>query len=71
MYLEHFQFRTQPFSEHATAAALWQDARMKEGLARLEFLLKMGELGLVTGASGVGKSGAHQATAQPTHAAAV
>ena len=56
MYLEHFQFRTQPFSEHATAAALWQDARMKEGLARLEFLLKMGELGLVTGASGVGKS---------------
>ena len=56
MYLEHFQLRTPPFSEHAAATALWQDARMKEGLARLEFLLTMGELGLVTGPSGVGKS---------------
>ena len=56
MYLEHFRLRTQPFSEHAAAAALWQDARMKEGLARLEFLLTMGELGMVTGPSGVGKS---------------
>ncbi|MCA8917347.1 MAG: AAA family ATPase, partial [Planctomycetes bacterium] len=56
MYLEHFQFRSQPFSEHAAATALWQDTRMKEGLARLEFLLAMGELGLVTGPSGVGKS---------------
>lgn len=56
MYLEHFRLRTQPFSEHAAAAALWQDARMKEGLARLEFLLTLGELGIVTGPSGVGKS---------------
>ena len=39
MYLEHFQFRSQPFPEHAAATALWQDTRMKEGLARLEFLL--------------------------------
>jgi general secretion pathway protein A len=56
MYLDHFQLRTPPFSEHAAATALWQDTRMKEGLARLEFLLTMGELGLVTGPSGVGKS---------------
>lgn len=56
MYLEHFRLRTQPFSEHAAAVALWQDARMKEGLARLEFLLTLGELGMVTGPSGVGKS---------------
>lgn len=56
MYLEHFRLRTQPFTEHAAAAALWQDARMKEGLARLEFLLTLGELGMVTGPSGVGKS---------------
>jgi general secretion pathway protein A len=56
MYLEHFRLRMQPFSEHAAAAALWQDARMKEGLARLEFLLTLGELGMVTGPSGVGKS---------------
>lgn len=56
MYLEHFQLKTQPFSEHAAAVALWQDDRMKEGLARLEFLSKMGELGMVTGPTGVGKS---------------
>lgn len=56
MYLEHFQLRAQPFSEHAAATALWQDGRMKEGLARLEFLMAMGELGMVTGPTGVGKS---------------
>ena len=56
MYLDHFQLRSQPFSEHAAAAALWQDRRMQEGLARLEFLTTLGELGLVTGPSGVGKS---------------
>jgi len=56
MYLEHFQLRSQPFCEHAAATALWQDQRMKEGLARLEFLTTMGELGMLTGPSGVGKS---------------
>lgn len=56
MYLEHFQLRSQPFAEHAATAALWQDSRMKEGLARLDFLLTMGELGMVLGPSGVGKS---------------
>ena len=56
MYLEHFQLYRQPFSEHAVVAALWQDTRMDEGLARLEYLVEHGTLGLVTGASGVGKS---------------
>lgn len=56
MYLEHFQLSKQPFSEHAPAKSLWQDQRMKEALARLEYLVSMGELGLVTGPSGVGKS---------------
>ena len=56
MYLEHFQLRSQPFCEHAAATALWQDQRMKEGLARLDFLIAMGELGMLTGPSGVGKS---------------
>lgn len=56
MYLEHFQLRSQPFSEHAAATALWQDHRMKEGLARLEFLIGSGELGLITAPTGVGKS---------------
>jgi general secretion pathway protein A len=56
MYLEHFRLRHQPFSEHAAATSLWQDARMDEGLARLEYLVSHGLLGLLTGPSGVGKS---------------
>ena len=56
MYLEHLQFKNQPFSEHAAANALWQDQRMEEGLARLDYLVQCGQLGLVTGASGLGKS---------------
>ncbi len=56
MYLEHFQLKSQPFSEHAAVAALWQDQRMDEGLARLEYLIQCGNLGVVTGPSGVGKS---------------
>ena len=56
MYLEHLQLKSQPFAEHATVAALWQDQRMDEGLARLEYLVQSGQLGLITGPSGVGKS---------------
>ena len=56
MYLEHFQLHHQPFCEHTLVGALWEDARMKEGLARLEYLVEHGTLGLVTGASGLGKS---------------
>lgn len=56
MYLEHFQLKSQPFSEHAAVSALWQDQRMDEGLARLDYLVQCGQLGLVTGPSGVGKS---------------
>ena len=56
MYLEHFQLKSQPFSEHAAVSSLWQDPRMDEGLARLEYLVQCGQLGLVTGPSGVGKS---------------
>ena len=56
MYLEYFQLKSQPFSEHAAAAVLWQDRRMEEGLTRLEYLIQCGQLGVVTGQSGVGKS---------------
>ena len=55
-YMEHFKFRTQPFSEHASKDSLWKDARMEEGLSRLQHLVDNGVLGLVTGASGLGKS---------------
>jgi general secretion pathway protein A len=55
-YLEHFKLRSQPFSEHALRESLWNDARMEEGLSRLQHLVQSGLLGLVTGASGLGKS---------------
>jgi general secretion pathway protein A len=54
--MEHFKFRTQPFSEHAAKDSLWKDGRMEEGLSRLQHLVHSGLLGLVTGASGLGKS---------------
>jgi general secretion pathway protein A len=56
MYQEHFKLKLQPFSEHAAVNSLWMDQRMKEALARLEFLVSHATLGLVTGPSGVGKS---------------
>ncbi len=56
MYLEHFKFKTQPFSEHTSVTALWHDPRTEEAMARLNYLLQCGELGLFTGGSGVGKS---------------
>lgn len=56
MYLEHFRLKSQPFSEHTAVTALWQDGRMNEGLSRLEYLIQCGQLGLITGQSGVGKS---------------
>ena len=56
MYLNHFQLKDQPFSEHAAVAALWKDSRTDEGLARLNYLVEHGTLGLLLGTSGVGKS---------------
>jgi general secretion pathway protein A len=56
MYQSHFTLKTQPFSEHAPATSLWIDGRMQEGLARLNYLVTGGTLGLVTGPTGAGKS---------------
>ena len=56
MFLSHFKFTSQPFAERAAADALWPDERMQQGLARLRYVAEHGTVGLVTGASGVGKS---------------
>lgn len=56
MYLEHFHLNSQPFCEHAPITSLWKDHRAEEGLARLNYLIEHGLLGLLTGPSGVGKS---------------
>jgi general secretion pathway protein A len=55
-YMEFFKLRSQPFSEHSPSELLWNDTRMEEALARLQHLVQSGLLGLVTGASGLGKS---------------
>jgi type II secretory pathway predicted ATPase ExeA len=56
MFLNHFKFTSQPFAERLSADALWPDERMQQGLARLRYVAEHGTVGLVTGASGVGKS---------------
>jgi hypothetical protein len=38
MFLTHFKFTAQPFAERVAAEALWQDDRMRQGLARLRYL---------------------------------
>jgi general secretion pathway protein A len=56
MLEKHFRFHAQPFAEHTPAERLWPDERLTQGLARLRYLTAAGTLGLITGASGVGKS---------------
>jgi general secretion pathway protein A len=56
MFLNHFKLTSQPFAERMAADALWPDDRMQQGLARLRYVAEHGTVGLVTGASGVGKS---------------
>jgi general secretion pathway protein A len=56
MFLAHFKLTSQPFAERVSADALWPDDRMRQGLARLRYLADQATVGLVTGASGVGKS---------------
>jgi general secretion pathway protein A len=56
MIVKHFRLEHQPFAERLPVERLWNDTRLSEGLARLRFLMSDGTLGLVTGATGLGKS---------------
>ncbi|HUY35961.1 MAG TPA: ATP-binding protein [Pirellulales bacterium] len=56
MFLTHFKLTSQPFAERVAADSLWPDDRMRQGLARLRYLADQATVGLLTGASGVGKS---------------
>jgi len=56
MFLTHFKLTSQPFAERVAADSLWTDDRMRQGLARLRYLADQATVGLLTGASGVGKS---------------
>ena len=56
MFLTHFKLSSQPFAERIAADALWQDDRLRQSVARLRYLAEQATIGLLTGASGVGKS---------------
>jgi general secretion pathway protein A len=56
MFLTHFKLTSQPFAERLAAEALWQDDRLRQGVARLRYVVEQATVGLLTGASGVGKS---------------
>jgi general secretion pathway protein A len=57
MFTTHFKMTRQPFLERAPVEQILADERIAQGLARLEYLAKVGgSIGLVTGSTGVGKS---------------
>ncbi len=56
MFLTHFKFTSQPFAERVPAESLWQDDRLRQGVSCLRWLAEHATVGLLTGASGVGKS---------------
>lgn len=56
MFLEHFSMSDHPFAERTPADRLFEDERMAEGLARLQYFTHSGSLALITGHTGVGKS---------------
>ena len=46
MFLTHFKLTSQPFAERIAAEALWQDDRMRQGVARLRYLAEQATVGL-------------------------
>lgn len=56
MYTSHYQMQNQPFTERIPVSRVIQDDRMKEALAGLEYLAMAGDIALIVGQTGVGKS---------------
>lgn len=56
MLINHFGFRTLPFSKEIAAASLYVTPGHQELLARLQFVIRQRAFGLVTGEVGSGKS---------------
>lgn len=56
MFIEHFQMSDNPFQEYPPEKWLLCDERFQQALARLKFFRKQGQLALLFGQTGVGKS---------------
>ena len=56
MFTDYFKMKIQPFLERTPVDRLLKDERISQGLARLKYLAEGGDIALITGQTGVGKS---------------
>lgn len=56
MFTAHFKMSGQPFCERAPVEQILRDERIQQGLARLQYFAHQGEIAVVTGQAGIGKS---------------
>lgn len=56
MFTDHFHMTDQPFTERLPAHRILEDERIRQGRMRLSYLIECGNIALLTGDTGVGKS---------------
>lgn len=56
MFLNHFALNTHPFAEKPPIQWLQRDPRVEQALARLKFFEQQGDIALILGQTGLGKS---------------
>lgn len=56
MFTTFFKMSSQPFSERTAVERIIKDDRMEHSLARLQYMLHQGDIALIHGPAGVGKS---------------
>lgn len=56
MFLNHFKMNAHPFAEKPNTDWLLNDSRFEQALARLHFFQEQGNLALIIGQTGIGKS---------------
>ena len=56
MFTNHFKMTGQPFVERAPVEQILRDERIQQGLARLQYFVYQGEIAVLTGQAGIGKS---------------
>lgn len=56
MFFEYYKLDDHPFQEHIAPVAMLQDPRIAHGMQRLDYFVHSGTVGLLLGATGLGKS---------------